>query len=305
MFFIPITIKIFPLYSKKRASSGIGYSYLSVRVENQSADPIFVKWDILAGDNRYDILLGLPDNIDEKTYPKLNPELDIWPLGQCNYCGEILLTKLYKEHKHGKRKTELVDLTYDFDLIARSSVSNLPEELRLIEKPNHSVNRDQAKQIAENTPVNQILLAPDNPISLENYLYSFWKTKERISGDGAFYINEWFGIQEWQEALNNLEKMLAEHQVKIPAFSAAHRLIGYLEPDNGNKWLNLDRQFLILALFLRGQAYQQGQILKLLNELNLSIQDLIEMVEFAEEISPELFGWGLAWAEIFYSHTLC
>jgi len=301
----PITIKIFPLYSKKRASSGIGYSYLPVHVENQSADPIFVKWDILAGDNRYDILLGLPDNIDQKTYPQLNPELDIWPLGQCNYCGEILLTKLYKEHKHGNIKTELVDLTYDFDLIARSSVSNLPEELRFSEKPNHSVNRDQAKHIAEDTAVNQILLAPANPISLENYFYSIWKTMERSSGDGAFYINEWFGIQEWQETLNNLEKMLAEHQVKIPAFSAAHRLIGLLEPDNGNNWLNLDRQFLILALLLRGQAYQQGQILKLINEINLSIQDLIEMVEFAEEISPELFGWGLAWAEIFYSHTLC
>jgi len=300
----PITIKIFPLYLNNRASSGIGYSYLRVRGESKPADPIFVKWDILAGDKRYDVLLGLPENTNKKTYPKLNPELDIWPLGQCNYCGEILLTKLYKEHKHKKIKSELVDLTYAFELIARSSISNLPEELWYFEKPTHLVDRYQANKIADGDAAATILLSPNNPISLENYLFSILKTKER-STDDEIYIKAWFAIQTWQESFTHLEKMLANNEVKIPAFSAAHRLIVHLEPRDEYAWLDLDRQFLILALLLRGQAYQQGQILKLLEEIDLDSKDLIEMVEFADEISPELFGWGLAWAEVFYSHTLC
>ena len=306
-----LSIKIFPLYTKNRASSGIGYTYLRVRGENYGTDPIFIKWDIRAGENRYDILLGLPDNTDKKTYSDLDAELDIWPLKQCSHCGEIFITRrtadddyLYKEHEHGEKKPKLVDMTYDFELIARSSISNLPEELWYFKKPSQSVNRFGAIQITEGITVNPIF-APENPISIENYLYSIWKTKERSSDDNAFYIDEWLGVKKWQESLDNLDKLIAENHVKIPAFGAAYRLMGCLEEDKGNKWLNIDRQFLLLALLLRGQAHQQGQTLKLLDDINLSIPDLIEMVEFANEISPELFGWGLAWAEIFYIHALC
>jgi hypothetical protein len=300
----PLSIKIFPQYAENRAASGIGYTYLRVRGDSFGADPVFAKWDIRASDDRYDVLLGLPDNVNKRTYPKLNPELDIWPLRQCSHCGEIFVTYLIKEHEHGNIKPQLVDMTYDFDLIARLSVSNIHEELWYFEEPSHSVNRNAAIQIAEGNSSAQIFV-PDNPISMENYLYSIGKTLERNSNDDAFYINEWLGVQSWQESFDCVESMLAENKVKIPAFNAAYRLIECLKPDHGNKWLNIDKQFLVLALLLRGQAHQQGQTLKLVNEIHLSIQDLIEMVEFAYEISPELLGWGLAWAEIFYIHTLC
>ena len=306
-----LSIKIFPLYVKDRASSGIGYTYLRVRGDEYPADPIFIKWDIRAGENHYDVLLGLPDNNDKRTYSNLDAEYDIWPLKQCSHCGEIFITRrtakdeyLYKKHEHGKIKPKLVDITYEFELIARPSVSNIHEELRYFEKPTQLVNRNEAIQIAEGKKPSQ-LFPPNNPISIENYLYSIWKTRERSLDDNAFYIKEWFAIQKWQESFDHLEILITEGHVNIPAFNAAYRLIGSFESNNGNKWLNLDRQFLLLALLLRGQAHQQGQTLKLLNEINLSMEDLIEMVEFANEISPELFGWGLAWAEIFYTHVLC
>lgn len=305
-----VTIKIFPQYAEKQASIGIGYTYLCVRGENHEADPIYVKWDIQAGDNQYNVFLGLPDNTDKMTYPMLD-ELDVWPLKQCKQCGQLIITRrtakdeyLYEQHKHEKNKPRLVDITYDYDLIARSSISPLQEELYYFEKPSSSINRREAIRIAEGHVPRQII-RPGNPISLENYLYSIWTIRERIAKDEAFYANEWFSIKKWQECFDILEQLMAEKQVKIPAFGPAFRLMEYMKSDNGHRWLNLDAQFLILALLLRGQAYHQGQILKLLNDIDLSIWDLIEMIEFAREISPELFGWGLAWAETFYIHALC
>ncbi|MFC1878910.1 hypothetical protein ACFLZW_03255, partial [Chloroflexota bacterium] len=305
-----VTIKIFPQYVEKRASRGIGYTYMHVRGEDEEADPIYVNWDIKAGSNRYDVFLGLPDNTDKKTYPKLD-ELDVWPLQQCKQCGQLIITRrtakdeyLHDQHKHDKKKPNLVDITYDYDLIAQASTSRLQEELFFFEKPGRSVNRRLAIQIAEgNAPYH--ILRPNNPISLENYLYSIWRIWERIAKDEAFYINEWFSVRKWQQSFDHLGQLLAENRVKISAFGPAYRLMECLTSDNGHSWLKLDQQFLMLALLLRGQAHNQGQILKLLNDINLGIQDLIEMVEFAREISPELIGWGLAWAETFYVHALC
>ena len=305
-----VIIKIFPQYLEKQASRGIGYTYLRVRGEDKEADPIYVKWDIRAWSNRYDVFLGLPDNTDKRTYPILD-ELDVWPLKQCKQCGQLIITRrtvkdeyLYEQHKHDKNKPKLVDITYDYDLIARSSISRLQEELFYFEKPSLSVNRTEAIRIAEGHVPRQII-RPNNPISLESYLFSIWRIRERIAKDEAFYVNEWFSVKKWQKGFNHLGQLLVENQVKIPAFGPAYRLMECMKSDNGHRWLDLDKQFLMLALLLRGQAHNQGQILKLLNDIDLGIQDLIEMVEFAREISPELFGWGLAWAETFYSHALC
>lgn len=303
-----IKTKVYPIFARNQAKSGIGYIYLKVQGRKAQVDKIFIMWDV-RGKNQYDIEMGIPDKSLKKSFAELDV-YDIWPLCQCKKCGEVIVTRrtkadeaLHELHLHGGTKTSLIDITYDFDLIAQIS----PIKNETFFNKDHIrawVDRQWAVQAIQIKDEKFEQQKPSNPISLLGYMYAIKSIIKRMSTQDKYQFWQWFSKENWLIKIKSFESIILEGEFPIPAYGPARRLLEIMQWDGGEKAVNIDKHCFLIALLLRGQAYHRGQTDQVLQQIGMSPEDLVNMLEFQEAIAPELVEWGIAFSEVMYINAM-
>lgn len=304
-----ITSKVIPLCASYKAKYGKGFTYLKVRGEKAKKDKILILWDVRSK-NQYDIEMGIPDVSLKKPYSEFD-EYDIWPLRQCEECGEVIVTrrtkadkKIHDLHKHGQQKPKLIDITYEFELIAQISLIKLDEPLSYKEQISEWFDRNWAVQRIKTRSVKNQQKKPENIMSSSGYKYAIDCIITQRSSQGKYRFWQWFSKEKWHLSLKQLEFIILKEKIPIPAYGPARRMLENMQWDGGEKSVNIDKHCFLIALLLRGQAYHRGQTDQVLQLIDLKVEQLVEMLEFIESIAPEMLHWGLAFAEVFYNHAV-
>jgi len=303
-----VNIQVIPEQASYQGRHGIGFTFLKVRGKGAEADGILVRWDIVPGSDQYDVFLGLPDALGSRNYADLDED-EVWPLKQCNRCGDLIITRrtkrdeyLYEMHKHGRDKPDLIDITYDLDLLAQISTNRMQGKLKYKGGPDDWIDRSRVVQMARRGTIS-IMKEPCNPISIEGYQFAMARMNNQKAKGSKSDLSAWFSNRKWQSGLRAFEDVVMENKTEISAHSAAKRMLQAMNWDSNLEWINIDKQIFLLALMLRGQAYYRTPMALVFNEIGLRTTDLMHMLDRVTKIAPELLNWGMAWAEMMFVHT--
>lgn len=305
--------RIFHIYPQEvvyGAQSGKGY--MTATFEQESIK-LYAAWNTDFAKNRTNLWLMVPQIENIRNFCELD-EHDLWPAYQCLDCGIIvgskegtfirlspLITVLHKHTKNRSVKDQFIDTVYKQHIeVNLSQYEN--KKLSHCYKPKEVVGENIFDNMLDGklkSIIGELNLPIDTgtnrdlQLSISEVINNYQKQSQKI------ILQQ---IISNEENLLQIKKYMGEDCEKQPAFSAALRLLQALNAHQRISRLPL--QILLLAMVLRLKPIDPEMYQNLLLRCNLSEQTLSQLSLQSMKACPKLLEWSIAWAEIFYTHSI-
>lgn len=308
------------IYPEKVAYGGqVGKGYANLTTERERVR-VYAEWK---PDNNgiVTLNLGFPANSESQRNIDTKPicELDVeetWPAYQCVDCGYILGSKnginfqvppsTYYSHLHGKQRKaqeQFIDTRWDKKkrLIVTISQDKNDKDLIHTYQPDNAIYRDywRALESEFNSRYGDLMI-PIDFFKYDDYciavtdLHHNYKNSEEKNLIDHFMANE--------KIFNSIEKFFSDRSENKGAYSAMLRLNKILTTLNHLSLM--PKYVLMFCMLLRLKANNLSEYQKLLAFSGLQEKTLIHWTDWAMSSFPKLLEWALAWAEVFYVHSI-
>lgn len=303
--------RIFHVFPEKVVYGGrAGRGYIEIKLDEEKIR-IAASWRP-GKDLEYSYLwMGISQNQDVKFFSELDQD-NLWPAYQCKDCGTIVASKdgtylklppsVVRLHQHGaerKLKEQFIDTVYPEPNIVAVSITQYKE------KPlQHAY---WAKEVVIANYLQLLIDGKIRPIhgDLEQPINLFKNIDYGLAVSDLFEHLQLPAIQkllEYSNELDQLVQFIEDERLNIPAFNAMQRLMQYVYA--AIRPFNLPGNVLSLAMVLRLKANQPRVYGNLLANLGISESNLVEIVKNVAQGCPKTLEWSIAWAELFYVHSI-
>ncbi|MEN6621237.1 MAG: hypothetical protein ABFD50_06800 [Smithella sp.] len=301
-------LHVFPEKVAYGGRAGRGYIELKFAEEKMR---IAASWRPEEDQGYSKLWLGISQEQNIKFFSELDQD-NLWPAYQCKDCGSIVASRdgtylklppsVVRLHQHGvdrKLNEQFIDTVYDNENIVEVSVAQYKE------KPlQHAY---WAKEVVFNNYLQCLIEGKIRSIhgNLEQPIDLFKNTDYGLAVSDLFEHLQLPAIQkllEYSSKLDQMNQYTKDEKDNVPAFSAMQRLMQYVyEPASPS---NIPGSVLSLAMILRLKANNPPVYSNLLANLGISEGSLVELVEYAAQGCPKMLEWSIAWAELFYVHSI-
>lgn len=303
--------RIFHVFPEKVVYGGrAGRGYIEIKL-NEEKIRIAASWRP-GKDLEYSHLwMGISQNQDVKFFSEVDQD-DLWPAYQCKDCGTIVASKdgtylklppsVVRLHQHSverKLKEQFIDTVYDNQNNVEVSITQYKD------KPlQHAY---WAKEVVINNYLQLLLDGKIRPIhgDLEQPINLFKNIDYGLAVSDLFEHLQLPAIQkllEYSNKLDQLDQFIENESLNIPAFNAMQRLMQYVYA--ATRPFNLPGNVLSLVMVLRLKANQPQLYSNLLANLGILESNLVEIVKSVAQGCPKTLEWSIAWAELFYVHSI-
>jgi hypothetical protein len=276
-------------------------------------EKLYAAWNTDFRRNRTYLWLMVPQDDDFKNHCELDEGL-LWPAYQCIDCGVIVGSKVGSYiklspsttilHKHTKNRSirdQFNDVVYDhhIDVII---YQNRNKVLSHCYSPRHVVGYQLFDEIfaGKKAPENNELGIPINTSESKDYSSAVSELVENYRDPSLKLILQQLITET--EIYNNLSNFVIDNAAGQPVFAGLLRLTSDML--GNNKLSELPNIELKLAIALRLKPHDSEMFDRLLLECNIEEKDLIRLSIMSYKACRKLLEWAIAWAEIFFTHTL-
>ncbi|MDW7755387.1 MAG: hypothetical protein SCH68_09500, partial [Brevefilum sp.] len=304
------------IYPEETAIGGkVGRGHTYLKVDNKPVI-VYAAWKPNIEEEYVKLLLCFPDkNIPSEL---LKPEkVSKWnidhtrPAYQCVDCGDLLGSgaggfppNIFSQHLHGKqrkayeqfidtRHNESLDNTLSLVEDETLDITGSVQESIVPKYLEHLLKDPKLKRFGDlSKPIN----TKDNLDFCRAFteLYENSKTDEKAIGINDFVNNS--------NIFDELEMKFIGLSNEIIAFSAMDRLVGNLTKDDSLS--KIPKFTLMLCMLLRFKANLPHRYNQFMASTKISENVLMKLTESARQGFPKLLEWSIAWAEIFFVHSI-
>jgi len=255
----------------------------------------------------------VPQEVDIKNHCELD-EGELWPAYQCVDCGIIVGSKkgsyiklppsTVVRHKHTRNRPvrdQFIDVVYKYHIDV-NIYQNRDKYLSHCYSSRKVVGLHVIDDLIERkiSPETYDLCVPIHTSGEKDF-------SSAISEVFANYQNPSMKIEIKQliteiDSFNRINDFIIDNEFLHPAFAGLLRLTCNL---SGNHRLSqLPVTELLLSMVLRLKPRDTDLFNELLTKCSITENDLRRIAIASYRICPKLLEWSIAWAEIFFTHTL-
>ncbi len=303
-------LHIFPQRLAYGIRFGKGYAILKLADEQVK---VYAAWNSVDGQDTVNLWLLIPKERNNYSFYDLN-ELDLWPSYQCIDCGEIVGSRegnylklppnTIIKHLHGFQRNindQFIDIMYKKHMQGVLSQYN-KTKLVHCENIEKVIGNNSLYYLLENKklPISGNL---SKPILFENSSNYECALSELVlnyhKSSAKLFLQQLVGKSN---EFNKMYQFIQEYQNSVSSYNASLRLMSKLK---GNQKIEyLPRFILILSMILRTRANNPENYRNFLNKTKISDREIINLVDLADKSCPKLFEWSIAWAELFFIHSI-
>jgi hypothetical protein len=305
--------KILHIFPQQVVYGGMaGKGYMSAKLDHGPVK-IYAAWNTDFEQNKTYLWVMIPQAVGIVRFCELD-EYDLWPGYECVDCGTIIgsrdgsYLKLSPQttifHRHNQTRPlgeQFIDMVYKS--LVEVKVSQYTEKkLTHLFSPKDVVGHNYFNELVEGRMRS---LRGDINMPLDTSTPADYYTA--ISEIHQNYMNKRSQttlqhIVSKDNLFQDIKRFMEERKEDVPVFSALMRL------DEGivsRKILyTLPKKILLLSSIIRLKAYYPLVYQRLLERENVSENELMRLTFQAMNSCPKLLEWSVAWAEIFYNHTI-
>jgi len=255
--------------------------------------------------------MGISQEQNVKFFSELDQD-DLWPAYQCKDCGTIVASKegtylklppsVVRLHQHGidrKLNEQFIDTVYDCQNIVEVSFTQYkvkPLQHAYWAKDVVFSNYLQLLIDGKIRPIHGDLEQPINLFMNIDYGLAVSELLEHLQ------LPTIHKLLEYSNDFDRMDQFIEDESSNIPAFSAMQRLMKYVY--EATSPVNIPGNILTLAMILRLKANHLRTYINLLANLGISERNLISILEETAQGCPKMLEWSIAWAELFYTHSI-
>jgi hypothetical protein len=305
--------RLLNIYPQVTALEGkIGKGYMVAKIDQESVK-IYAAWNTDFYKNKTYLWLMFSPQKENIDFCELD-EYDLWPGYLCRDCGVIvgsrdgnylkLPPKTVLRHKHIKKrkiKDQFVDVVYSKH-IEVSVAQNKKHYFSDYFNPSKVVGINAFKELENGglKAIEKSLNSPIDTLSIDDYYLAISELINNYKDSSLeFRIKVLFGKKKWFE---KIKEYIIDFEGRHPAFSAFLRLEKTLV--ESKELYKVPKYILLLGLLIRLKANDEKYYSNLLSELQIAEKDTEDLMLEAYDTCPKLLEWSLAWAEIFFNHSL-
>lgn len=255
--------------------------------------------------------MGISQEQNVKFFSELDQD-DLWPAYQCKDCGTIVASKegtylklppsVVRLHQHGidrKLNEQFIDTVYDSQNIVEVSFTQYKDKPLQHAYWAKEVVFSNYLQLLIDGKIRSIHGDLEQPINLYKNIDYGLAVSELFEHLQLPAIHK---LLEYSNDLDRMDQFIEDESPNTPAFSAMHRLMKYVY--EATSPVNIPGSVLTLAMILRLKANQLRTYINLLANLGISERNLISILEKTAKGCPKMLEWSIAWAELFYTHSI-
>lgn len=303
--------RILHVFPEKVAYGGrAGRGYIELKLAEDKMR-ITASWRPGKDPEYSELWMGISQEKNIRFFSELDQD-DLWPAYQCKDCGTIVASRngtylklppsVVRLHQHGEDRNlneQFIDTVYDKQNKVEVSIAQYKEKPLL-----HAY---WAKEVVFNNYLKFLIEGKTRPVrrDLEQPLNLYSNNDYGLAVSDLFEHLQHPAIQkflEFSSELDRLDQYIEDEKFNVPAFNAMQRLMQYMYESTSP--LNLPGDVLSLAMALRLKANQPRAYGNLLANLGISEDSLVKVVECTALGCPKMLEWSIAWAELFYVHTI-
>lgn len=289
-----------------------GKGYANLKLEDELVK-VYAAWSSIEGQDHINLWLMIPKETNNYSFYDLS-ELDLWPAYQCIDCGELVGSRegsylklppnTIKKHIHGHQRKiddQFVDIMYTKHM--QGTLTQYYEtKLSHCEKVEKIIGRNTLQDLLANkkTPIKGNLPKPISFENSTNYECAIAELVENYRTTNAkFYLQQLLGKSN---EFKIIDQFIQKNQIMIPAYSAFLRLVTQLKANQQIEYM--PKYILMLSMILRTKANNPENYFSFVVTTQISEEEIINLVDLADKSCPKLLEWSLAWAELFFVHTI-
>lgn len=290
----------------------IGKGYVDLKILEEKMR-VAAYWKPSSQSDYIHLWMRIPQTLVDGKYGELDP-MDLWPAYQCKGCGEVVASRdgtylalppsVVQTHQHGRDipvGDQFLDTVYPRNgdpleaTLSQSKVARLFHTYKVEETILPGYLHSLKKGIVQ---------AEDDDMELSVPVY--WKDSQ----DFQVAVSELYRRLDEPECkrfydhskdLGQAFSYLEEMEDLVPPYAAALRMLEVL--NEREHPLSIPRHIFLLAIILRTKAYKPIRFTRLMDQTELTDNDLMVLIDAALKGCPKLFEWSIAWAELLFIHA--